>query len=133
MEQIGRVTVGTGIPLGDVHKMALFCEAERVPKKCTSLNGTHWNAYLTIEIGANIAELYTNAHEFGFPSNFESEHFLGTKMDLYNNLQGCKIGAITSKDSVYEVIKSAVISGQMVKIQGESFIPTNDDMKFEAI
>ena len=89
--------------------------------------------YLTIEIGADITELYTNAHEFGFPSNFENETILGTKMDLYNNLQGRKIGVITSKDSVYKVIKNAVMTGKLVKIQGENLIPTNDNMKFEAI
>ena len=95
----------------------------------------HWNAILAINIGEDLAKIFTDAHEFGWYAENLND-ITAMKMDLYNNAEGRRLGGIYDKRSGYSLeswIFDNQKSGKLRKKSGTDIIPTNAGYEWRSL
>ena len=73
--------------------------------KADAFRHAFWNAYDTVQIGATITKLFTDAHEWNSGNNA-----LESQMDFYNNQEGINLGNTLSLFSTESLVESTIIT-----------------------
>lgn len=107
----------------------LYGDGYAVNDNSDAFRHSYWNAASTSLVGATFTKQMTNAHEYGYASNFSEENIASTYMDLYNNsigrYQGAKLGLGVSETAIVEAIIDRVDSGGLLKIVNKNLVTTN--------
>jgi len=97
----------------------------------------YWNALISKRIGADWAQAFTDAHEYGVKNNYTWVYYavINIRMDLFNNHVGTKIGTDNNKSSdtaIADEVQKYVNNGflRRIKVNGviqDSLVLTNSD------